>query len=203
MPQPLNSVPGQFSLEIGSLPPSSLTERPHLAALAMTAIGTFSHVEAFQLNAFIEMMGGAKDKATRIFLKLESRSAKASAISAVASDLSVEMRGVLNAIQSITRSEQKRRDKLAHFKWGHIPEKEECLLLQDPRLSTSRENYKDGIFVYKESDFTSMIRDFHRLGGYWGKFNQALIGPPQITSLRCDQLSQEPRIAKILNRHSP
>jgi hypothetical protein len=73
------------------------------------------------LSLFVQLFGGHDSLATEVFLSLDGQAAKSAAISAagasVLKDRDEEFR-VLRAILAIAKSNEKDRNKLAHWTWG-------------------------------------------------------------------------------------
>lgn len=95
-----------------------------LACLAMEAIGSWSHVEAALLTLYTSLMGGASERAARIYLSLSSDGPKSAAITAAA-DYACENgeidrihRALVIAILSVAKNKRTPRDRLAHWVWG-------------------------------------------------------------------------------------
>ena len=87
MPQPISRVSPNASIVIGNAGDRPLMRHSHLAVLAIEAIASWSNVESFMLNLFIQLLGGNGALAAEIFLSLETQSAKTRAINAAAESL--------------------------------------------------------------------------------------------------------------------
>jgi len=173
MPQPLSRVLPKASVIIGNAGDRPLLRHPDLAVLAIEAIASWSNVESFMLNMFTQLFGGHESLATDIYLSLENQSAKTAAINAAANNVLMEKPeelAVLRAIIAIAKSNEKSRNKLAHWTWGDSPNIADGVLLLNPKSSIG-ELDKSGIYVYKEADFTSIIEANDRLCGYGLQFN--------------------------------
>ncbi|MCO6388642.1 hypothetical protein [Aliihoeflea sp. 40Bstr573] len=146
-------------------------KNPALGLLAMEAIASWSNVENFLLGLYLELLGGAGDRAAIAYLAIETQSAKTQAINAVArSVLSDEHSRLLAAILAVAKTSQKSRDKLAHHVWGFSPDLPAALLLIDPRVAareTEPEEYRKHVMVYRELDFREIIDLNNRICG-WG-----------------------------------
>lgn len=173
MPQPLSRVMPKAGVRIGNAGDRPLLRHPQLATLAIEAIASWSNVENFMLKMFVQLLGGNKSLATNIFLSLENQSAKTAAINAAANTALKEKPDVLvvfKAIMAISKTNEKSRNKLAHWIWGDSPNISDGLLLINPKSSIGDLD-KSEIYVYKESDFTSIIEANDKLCGYGLLFN--------------------------------
>jgi hypothetical protein len=135
LPNPISTVKPNANLVIGSAGDRPLTRHPDLAVLALDAIASWSNVESFMLNLFIELLGGNKSIAASIFLALEAQSTKAAAINAASLRLKHrqnELR-VLKAILAIGKTNEKDRNKFAHWQWGDSPDPSERSLACEPK----------------------------------------------------------------------
>src|SRR5690554_4501519 len=121
MPQPLSRVNPNASIIIGNAGDRPLLRHPELAALAAEAIASWANVESFMLKLFVEMFGGNEALATNVFLSLSNQSAKNDAIRAAADSFfengSDEL-AVFRALLAISKTNEKDRNKLAHWTWG-------------------------------------------------------------------------------------
>lgn len=180
MPDPLSRVAPNAGLIIGNAGDRPLSRHPDLAVLAIEALASWSNVEAFLLRLFIDLFGGHGSLAASVFLSLEGQSAKNAAISAAAAsalaDRPNELR-VLLAILAIAKTNEKDRNKLAHWTWGDSPKLPDALLLVDPR-STIGEFDLSKVFVYRATDFHRIIQANDRLCGFGLQFNFILNGHP-------------------------
>ncbi|WP_422373305.1 hypothetical protein [Hoeflea sp.] len=178
MPQPLSKVCPNCSYSIGATGAPALPSRPELAALAMESIASWSHVEAELLRVYIQLMGGKDDRATVAYLSLETQGAKTNVISAVAkSFLGKDELSVLNAILRLAKTNQKHRDKLAHWIWGICPDLPDAILLANPKNMKSGYPDPSEVFVYKAKDFTQIIEANKRLASLAGGLILALFPP--------------------------
>jgi hypothetical protein len=102
-----------------------LARHPDLAVHAIEAIASWSNVESFMLRLFVEVFGRHRSLAADVFLSLEGQAAKSAAINAAAAsvlkDRDPELR-LLRAILAIVKTNEKDRNKLAHWTWGGQPE---------------------------------------------------------------------------------
>ena len=189
---------------LGNAGHRALSERPHLAVLAMEAIASSSNVDSFLLKLFVKLLGGDTSLATRIYLKLEIRSAKSIAlIEAIDSIEDARYAELARAIVALSKSNQKDRDKLAHHVWGISPRLPDALLLLDPKTMTESALDRDAIYVYKADDFGDIIAANDRLCGYTLNLLFILSGHG---SNRGDalynQLCKEPEIRERLDRQA-
>ena len=178
MPQPLSRVMPNASVMIGNAGDRPLLRHPQLAALAIEAIASWSNVENFMLKMFTELFGGHESLATDIYLSLENQSAKTASINAAANNVlkeKPEELAVLKAIISISKTNEKSRNKLAHWTWGDSPNIPDGVLLINPKSSIGNLN-KSEMYLYKENDFTSIIEANDKLCGFGLRFNFILKG---------------------------
>ena len=151
MPQPLSRVTPNANFEIGNVGTRPLSQRPELAIMAMEVIASWSHVESFMMQMYIELAGGLETDAAAVFLALETTTAKSAAINVLAKrKLPADHVILLRAIIKIIKSGQKERDKLAHWIWGTSENIPDAILLADPRAIPLTKN---DIYVYKAIDF--------------------------------------------------
>ncbi|TAK05524.1 hypothetical protein EPO44_06370 [bacterium] len=176
MPQPLSRVRSSATIILGNAGDRSLARHPELAVLAIEAIASWSNVESFMLNLFIQLMGGNDSMAASVYLALEAQSAKNAAIK-TAAEIALKGREqelrVLYAILSIIKTNEKERNKLAHWTWGDSPDIPDALLLVNPR-TVIHELDRSDIYVYRAPDFQTLIHANDRLCGYGLKFNFVL-----------------------------
>lgn len=201
MPQPLSRVLPGASVVIGNAGDRSLLRHPDLAALAMEAIASWSNVENFMLKMFLQLLGGDESVATNIYLALENQAAKTAAINAAAEAVLNEKPNelaILKAIIAISKTNEKSRNKLAHWTWGDSPNIPDGLLLINPRSSVGNLEYSD-IFVYKELDFNSIIEANDKLCGFGLRFKFILSGHVANQDGRLlAELQEEPEIRERL-----
>jgi hypothetical protein len=116
MPQPLSRVAPTATLLIANAGMRPLTtHNPKLGLMAMEAIISWSNVETFLLDLYVQLLGGVQEMAVIAYLALEQQSAKTAVIQAIAKEkLSEENQKLLNAILAVSKTAQKGRDKLAH-----------------------------------------------------------------------------------------
>jgi len=205
MPQPLSRVSPNAGVVIGNAGHRALERNPPLAAVALEAIASWSNVEAFLLRLFIQLLGGNDSLAASVYLSLEGQSAKASAIKAAAANAlaaRVQERQVLEAVLSIAKTNEKDRNKLAHWVWGDSPTLPDALLLLDPRVSVEKLD-RSQIYVYREQDFRSIIQANDRLCGFGLQLKFVLSGHVANRDGRLiSELIREPEIAERLARQA-
>ncbi|CAN7190616.1 hypothetical protein LJR230_000422 [Trinickia sp. LjRoot230] len=178
MPQPLSRVAPDASIVIGNAGDRPLARHPDLAVLAIEAVASWSNVESFMLGLFVELFGGHNALATEVFLSLEGQAAKSAAIAAAAASVlkdRVAELSVLRAILAIVKTNEKDRNKLAHWTWGDSPNLPDALLLVDPR-TTVHELDRCDVYVYRTQDFLAITQANDRLCGYGLRFRFILQG---------------------------
>lgn len=205
MPQPLSRVLPNASVLIGNAGDRPLERHPALAAVALEAIASWSNVEGFLLRLFIQLLGGNESLAASVYLALDGQSAKTNAIKAAAANV---LRGrarelsILEAILSIARTNEKDRNKLAHWTWGDSPNLPDALLLLDPRANLDGLELSE-VYVYRELDFRSIIQTNDRLCGFGLQMKFILGGHVTNRDGRLiDGLAAEPEIAERLARQA-
>jgi hypothetical protein len=153
-----------------------MPQRPYLASLALETIASSANVVYARMRLFVQLMGGKESVAGKVYLAMDTSSAKAKAIRTAAHHVLAaepEKLRALPVIQKLIATSEKHRNKLAHHTWGISDDLPDVLLLADPR------NLLDGsdlshIFVYREHDFTEMINANGSLVGYVGTFTHVL-----------------------------
>jgi hypothetical protein len=176
MPQPLSRVMPGASVIMCNAGDRPLKHNPELGLLAMEAIISWSNVERFMLNMYLELMGGSQDLAAVSFLAQETQSAKKAAINAVAKHvLDEKCFELLQAILEASKPGKSGRDKLAHWTWGYSPNIPDGFLLADPR-NTHTDLDKNLIYVYKKQDFLNIIKLNDELCGFGLRFRWMLTG---------------------------
>jgi len=193
----------EASIIIGNAGDRPLLRHPRLAALAIEAIASWSNVENFMLRMFVQLFGGNESVATNIFLSLDNQSSKTAAINAAADTVLKEKPdelSVLKAIMTISKTNEKSRNKLAHWVWGDSPNIPDALLLINPKSSIGNLDMSE-IYVYKEPDFTSIIEANDKLCGYGLRFNFILKDHVANHDDRLlTELKEEPEIQERLKR---
>ena len=178
MPQPLSRVRPNASVTLGNAGDRPLARHPELAVLAIEAIASWSNVESFMLKLFIQLLGGDDSLAASVFLALETQHAKNAAIKAAAETALAERPqelSVFRAILSIANTNEKERNKLAHWTWGDSPDIPDALLLVSSR-TILRDIERSDVYVYKAQDFQAIIEANDRLCGYGSRFKLILAG---------------------------
>ena len=201
MPQPISDVAPDANIAFANVGDRPLARHPDLALLAMEAIESWSNVENFMLNFFLELFGGNRTLAANVYLSLDGWNAKSSAIRAAANSvLDENSNRLLNAILAVFKTNQKSRDKLAHWTWGDSPQVPDGLLLANPKAQIT-DTDKDQIYVYREQDFKNIIEANNRLCGYAQLFQFILMGHiANANNELFDQLCREPEIQERLSR---
>lgn len=190
------------SINIGNARDYPLRRRPELAVLAASAIASWANVESFMLRVFVQLMGGTAETAATVFLALETQSAKTQAINAVASSLQSGQKEVLQALLAIARTNQRGRDRLAHWIWGDLSNLPGALLLLDPRIMLRTGAIElDDVYVYYEKDFLDLIEANDRLCGLGLLFSFTLGDhPANQDGQLLRRLCEEPEIRGRLRR---
>lgn len=204
MPQPLSKVADNASVVMCNAGDRPLKHNPPLGVLAMEAIISWSNVEQFMLNTYLQMMGGPNELAAVAYLALETQSAKTDAINAIADKvLDKEKRALLAAILKVAKTSQKGRDKLAHHIWGYSPQIPDGFLLVHPKDALADRLDHDAIYVWKDADFQGIIRQNDRLCGFGLRFNFLLRTPPWMKPNELyRELCAEPEIQERLDRQA-
>lgn len=201
MPQPLSSFSSPGTIIFGNVGDYPLQRHPDLALLAAEVINSWSNVESFHLNLFITLLGGHGEKAADIYLALEARSAKSSAIRVIADSLPQAHKNLMHAILRLSKSLQGKRDSIAHGMWGDCTGIPNALLLVSPKDNINHFGDYSKIFVYRENEFNQIIRDNERLAGYGQKLNHIISGHASNRDDELlDELSAVPEIRDILDR---
>ncbi|MBP9118283.1 MAG: hypothetical protein KBF58_09400 [Methyloversatilis sp.] len=205
MPQPLSRVLPNASIIIGNAGDRPLARHPDLAVLALEAIASWSNVEAFLLRLFMQLLGGNESLAASVYLALDGQSAKTSAIKGAAAnalrDRPQEL-ALLETILAISKTNEKDRNKLAHWTWGDSPNLADALLLMDPH-ATLDDLDRSQIYVYREQDFQSIVQANDRLCGFGLQLKFILSGHVANRDGRLvERLVAEPEIAERLARQT-
>ena len=209
MPKALSHFRRPIGYQLNNVGDYALRERERLARYAMECIASFSTVESWMLNLYLDLVGGNKSDAAALFMKMESRATRAAALVPFISRLDKKYQTLYRAIEQLMKIRAKPRDKLAHWVWGISHELPEALLLANPKalatldpLSPSfQEEMAKEIWVYEAKDFERIIKDNNELAGFGLKFRFIVQGHP---ANREDQLYQrlcsQPALAEILDR---
>lgn len=205
MPQPfLKVAPAGSNVVLDSIEESIFSKCPDLSLLALAAIASWSSVDVALLRVFIQLMGGAETMSASIYVALESQAAKTAAIQAAArSALSdrPEEAILLRAVLKIAKTQQKFRDKLAHWVWGYCPNLPNSLLLMDPKRNYGGLHKKDTL-VYLATDFRQYLEENKRLEKYCWQL-AFVIEVREPTPKRQNilaSLSEAPEVAGILRQ---
>lgn len=201
MPQPLSRVSPDAILFIANAGERALEKRPELAILAMESIASWSNVESFFLNMFVELLGGERSIAANIYLSLENQSAKDAAIRSAGETALAEKpdeHRILKSIMKLSKSYAKERNKLAHWVWGFSPQITDGIILVDPK-NLSQNPDRSKIFVYKERDFEKIISMNDNLCRIGLLFNFILNGhPANMNGELTEKLLKDPVVSEHL-----
>jgi hypothetical protein len=170
----------------------------------MEAVASWSKVESFLLQLFVQLLGGNGALAAEVFLSLQGQAAKSAAIRAAATSVLRERQQelkILNAILAIAATNEKDRNKLAHWTWGDSPSLPDALLLVDPRVFIQDEIDRSSVYVYVAHDFERIIQANDSLCGYGLLLTFVLQDRPELNDGRTlDALAAKPEIAQALSR---
>jgi len=173
MPQPLSQVQSDAGVRIGNAGDRPFLRHPQLGVLAIEAIASWANVEGFMLRFFVQLFGGSEAVAAAVYLGLTGAGPKKAAVISAADVVlngKPDQRSLLDAILAVSATNEKARDKLAHWTWGDSPHPRlsDALLLVNPINAVQLEKQidKSEIFVYREQDFLDIIRANDRLCGY-------------------------------------
>lgn len=175
--------------------------------MAMEGIASWSNVENFLLGLYLELLGGAGERAAIAYLAIETQSAKTQAIRAVAqATLEAKHFNLLVAVLAVAKTAQKSRDKLAHHIWGYSPELPDALLLIDPKSLARRAKPRDmseDVMVYREHDFSEVIKLNNRICE-WGLTLNFIISDHVANrdGRLYDELCAEPEVRERLDRQA-
>ena len=179
MPNPISRVHPNASINLGNVGMGSpLSHNPELAIYALEVVRTWSDVENFRLEFYMEILGRNNENAKVAFLALDGESAKNQSISAVA-DLasSGDMLKVFRAIQRLGKTVQKTRNRVCHWTWGFSPQIEDGFLLVDPKAMAPEGDLRSHlIYVYKKQDFIDAVKASERLAGYFQSLKFIVMG---------------------------
>lgn len=205
MPQQLSRVLPNASIIIGNAGDRPLARHPEIAVLALEAIASWSNVEAFLLQLFMQLLGGNESLAASVYLALDGQSAKTNAIKGAAAnalrDRQQEL-ALLEAILAIAKTNEKDRNKLAHWTWGDSPNLPDAVLLVDPHAMLDNFDRSE-IYVYRAQDFQSIIQANDRLCGFGLQLKFILSGHvANRDGCLVESLVAEPEIAERLARQA-
>jgi len=179
VPNPLSRVNPKASIILGNVGMGSpLNHNPELALYALDVVRTWSDVENFRLNFYMEILGRNNEHAKAAFLALDSESAKRQSILAVAERaLSGDLLKVFRAVQNLSKTVQKTRNRVCHWTWGYSHQIEDGFLLVDPKATAPEGDLRTQlIYVYKRQDFVKAIAESERLAGYYQTFRFIVMG---------------------------
>lgn len=204
-PQPLSIVKPDATVILGNAGHRALSERRDLAVLAMEAIASSSNVDSFLLSLFVVLLGGDASLAARIYLHLETQSAKSAALNEAIGKLqgyAPKYAALVRAIVAISKTNQKARDRLAHHVWGISPDLPDALLLVDPKDIVVGDNLnRDAIYVYQAQHLQDIIAANDRLSGFGLRLMLVFSDHPGNADGRLyDALCKEPEIQERLDR---
>lgn len=140
---------------------------PGVSILALSAIASWSHVDAELLRVFVQIMGGRGSMGASMYVALGSQAAKAAAIEAVgrnALDKRPAELELLQAVLKIAKQNQKFRDKLAHWLWCYCGDLPDALVLMDPRCYGS--DPRESALVFDSKELSAYIDANERLLTY-------------------------------------
>lgn len=210
MPQPLIKIDPACAVLYSMSGRSPLAEKPELAALVAEVIASWSHVEVNLMQLFMRLIGGRNALASELFLSMETRGAKASAIAAVARTKlrDKKRRDVVHALLHIVKSKQGERDKIAHWVWGKPVSANpqdpfvDAVVLVDPRVFVrATRKLHEGAFVYREADFKRIVSDNNRVGSLIFRFWMLLKNPDEKDGrAQLRQLCAESEVQEALSR---
>ena len=211
MPKALSHLHRPIGYQLNNVGDFPLRERERLARYAMECIASFSTVESWMLNLYLDLVGGNKSDAAALFMKMESRGTRSAALAPFISRLDKKYQSLYRAIEQLMKIRAKPRDKLAHWVWGISHDLPEALLLANPKAlatldhlsPTYSDDMKKEIWIYEAKDFEKIIQENNELAGFGMEFRFIVRGHP---ANRGDQLYQslcaQPALAEILNRQS-
>lgn len=227
MPQPLSNFRNPGYISISGEGPSK--HRPALALLAMTVIADYSILEDRVRSTFVALLGANAAISAAIFTSIRNQAGQRDALR-VAASTALEgndfARDVAAAVFSICFKADGLRNKVAHWVWGYCGNLPNAVLLIDPLATTANTaalhdaltarrsgdlsavppDYDlSKVMVYEERDFNAGIETIaharklasmlHRILSRHS-LNPLKEGDPELL-----QLSNEPEIRRILDRH--
>lgn len=210
MPQPLSRVKKDAVVEFSHKHPGALLRYPHIAALAMECIASWSAVEMNFLRLYFAMLKGADDSAITAvdaYMALESQSAKTAAILAVARGGLHGKEGVLYsiiiALQKLSKPLQKQRDKLAHHVLGASPDVPNCLISADQKVLAYKHQPVSSFYVWRERELKQIAKANYDAAEIALRFRDILIknrteDVPELNAL-IDELNAKPGLQGTLD----
>jgi hypothetical protein len=204
MPQPFSRVVPNGTLEWASLATSPGWRSPEAEQMAFAAIASWSRVEFGLLQIFVQLMGGPGTLSATIFTALETQHAKKVAINAAAAMTLAardDERKILDAVLALADTQQKSRNKLAHWVWACSPMVQNALILIDPGKNQGEMQTND-VFVFRLDELRDIADANERLWAHC----RALVVVIQIkmsTSKRrglIARLMADPDIAECMRR---
>jgi hypothetical protein len=207
MPQPLSRVApnssytlamscvdgGQFEFVFG--------KNPELGLLAMEAIAAWSQVEAAEYHTFAQFSGGPTTELYEFYMGLGTRREKINALRRHCDKrLSPTELSLFNGIHRYSASLSSQRDKIAHWCWGWMENRNDVILAIDPKLLTiSGTDSLDHIYVFSGNDFYTLARDCHTLAIKYTQFGW-MVGNQNLDerAQQCGELSKVSSIAAFM-----
>jgi hypothetical protein len=112
----------------------NFNERPAVAQAIAECIAAWSRVECAYGYLFISLLQANERQGANLYASLESGKSKRDAIKALAvSRLHQQKLELLENLLNYTKSQQKVRDKIAHWVWGTAKELDDAMVLCDPK----------------------------------------------------------------------
>ena len=131
-PQPLSRIKSGLRYRLHF---DTLDERPNVAQAIAECIATWSRVDCAYGYLFVSMLKTNEKQGAELFASMESANSKIIAIKALAiSSLSEQKVEILERLLRYTKSQQKVRDKIAHWVWGTSNELVDSMVLCDPKV---------------------------------------------------------------------
>ena len=175
----------------------------------MEGIASFATVESWMLELYLDLAGGNKSLAASIFITLESRSARSSALQPLIATLEPTYQALYRAIAKLIKTRAVSRDKLAHWVWGVTNDIPDALLLADPKFLAlvdwanpqERQRIPEHIYVYRANDFAEVIEGNNEVARFGQTFRFIVTGHPANREGQLyRELCAEPALADILRR---
>jgi hypothetical protein len=218
-PQPLSRI-GPSNLKY-RLDFDNFDKRPAVAQAIAECIATWSRVEWAYGSLFISLLQANEAKGAELYASMGSAKSKRDSIMALAvGNLHEQQVTLLDRLLSYTKSQQKIRDKIAHWIWGISDQLPDSMVLCDPKsiwmhsgrnLSQMRTASKDStmflwapfinpnlVYAYSKKDLQADCQTFSSLAVLVGRFRFFLskdIETPEYDSIY-NELAQDARLAK-------
>src|SRR5208283_2296961 len=130
-PQPLSRIKPDLKYRLHF---DNYDKRPAVAQAIAECIATWSRVELAYGSLFISLLQANEAKGAGLYVSMESAKSKRDAIMALAvGNLHEQKVTMLNRLLSYTKSQQKIRDKIAHWIWGISDQLTDSMVLCDPK----------------------------------------------------------------------